>query len=114
MGRKKLNRTREELIEQKRVRDARYYVKHGKRIKKERMRKYWKKWTKKCPDCGREQIYTNKYHLKNAIEKTSLKSKDVIRMNNIIKNLNCRFFRYNERKNELLEYKLNDGDCKVY
>ena len=39
---------------------------------------------------------------------------DVIRMNNIIKNLNCRFFRYNERKNELLEYKLNDGDCKVY
>ena len=43
MGRKKLNRTEEELQEQKRIRDARYYAKHRDKIKKERMRKYWKK-----------------------------------------------------------------------
>lgn len=41
MGRKKLNRTREELREQKRIRDKRYYEKHGDEIKRKRMEKYW-------------------------------------------------------------------------
>lgn len=36
----------------------------------------------------------------------TLKDKDIIRMNRIIKHLGCRFFRYNEKRNELKEYKL--------
>jgi hypothetical protein len=42
MGRKKLNRTEEQLREQKRIRDKRYYERHGERIKQKRMLKYWK------------------------------------------------------------------------
>lgn len=41
MGRKKLHRTKEELLEQQRERGKRYYKKHVDRIKKERMQKYW-------------------------------------------------------------------------
>ena len=33
----------------------------------------------------------------------SLKEKDIIRQNEIINELKCRFFRYNEIKNELYE-----------
>ena len=41
MGRHKINRTREELLEQQRCRGKRYYERHAERIRKERMRKYW-------------------------------------------------------------------------
>ena len=42
MGRKKLNRTKDELREQKRVRDERYYQRHRNNILEKRMRRYWK------------------------------------------------------------------------
>jgi hypothetical protein len=38
--------------------------------------------------------------------KGNLKIRDVGRQNQIIENLKCQFFRYNERKNELQEIKL--------
>lgn len=41
MGRHKLNRTKEELQEQSRVRAKRFYERHSKQIKQERMRRYW-------------------------------------------------------------------------
>ena len=41
MGRHKLNRTKEELKEQSRVRARRFYERHSKEIKRERMRRYW-------------------------------------------------------------------------
>lgn len=42
MGRKKLNRTKDEIREQNRIRANKFYEKHGTRIKEERMRRYWK------------------------------------------------------------------------
>ena len=42
----------------------------------------------------------------------TLKSKDTDRMEEIIKYLHCRFFRYNERTKELKEYHINEKDTK--
>jgi len=47
MGRKKLNRTPEELRKQKRIRDKRYYQKHASRINANKMAKYYKSKIKK-------------------------------------------------------------------
>lgn len=41
MGRKKLNRTREELLEQQRGRAKRYYESHREALNEKRMRRYW-------------------------------------------------------------------------
>lgn len=46
MGRKKLDRTKEELREQKRIRDQRYYAKHGDKIRKRNLDRYYKKMGK--------------------------------------------------------------------
>lgn len=46
MGRKKLNRTREELLEQQRARAKRYYNKHRSRLNVERMQRYWTRTNK--------------------------------------------------------------------
>ena len=43
MGRKRLNRTDEELREQSRIRQRRFYERHSKRIKREKMRKYYER-----------------------------------------------------------------------
>jgi hypothetical protein len=43
----------------------------------------------------------------------NLKSKDIIRMGRIIKSLHCRFFRYNERTKEILEYDSNGSKSKT-
>ena len=43
MGRNKLNRTDEEIREQNRIRQRRFYDKHSKRIRKEKLRKYYEK-----------------------------------------------------------------------
>lgn len=43
MGRKKLNRTKEEIREQNRIRQRRFYERHSKEIKKEKLKKYYKK-----------------------------------------------------------------------
>lgn len=50
MGRKKLNRTIEELREQKRIRDERYYNRHKTQICEKRMQKYWETMVPKLPD----------------------------------------------------------------
>jgi hypothetical protein len=42
MGRKKLNRTKEELLGQHKERQRRYYYKNREEINKLRMQKYWK------------------------------------------------------------------------
>ena len=42
MGRKRLNRTSDEIREQNRIRGNRFYGKHKERIRHERMEKYWK------------------------------------------------------------------------
>ena len=47
MGRKKLNKTQDELREQKRIRDKRYYEKHKSKLLQKRMRRYWEKMDKK-------------------------------------------------------------------
>ena len=49
MGRKKLNRTENELREQKRVRDKRYYDIHRADILRKRMRRYWGNVGKNMP-----------------------------------------------------------------
>jgi hypothetical protein len=60
--------------------------------------------------------YDEKYHYDI---NGNLKTKDVIRMNNIIIKLNCRFFRYNERANILYEVTnsgnkiINDSDLTI-
>ena len=41
MGRKKLNRTPEELREQKRIRDQRYYERHKDKLNANKMSKYY-------------------------------------------------------------------------
>ena len=41
MGRKKLNRTKEETNEQSRIRMQRYYDNHKDKILEKRMRRYW-------------------------------------------------------------------------
>lgn len=46
MGRKKLNRTREELLEQQRVRAKRYYEKHKQRLNKNSLQRYYKQKNK--------------------------------------------------------------------
>ena len=43
----------------------------------------------------------------------NLKSKDIKRMDCIIKSLQCKFFRYNERTNEILEYDTNNHTSKT-
>jgi len=43
MGRKKLNRTKEELNEQANIRSKRYYHRHKDRINKKTMQRYWKR-----------------------------------------------------------------------
>ena len=42
-----------------------------------------------------------------------LKEKDVIRMKYIMNKLQCRFFRYNEEKQELVETSITDDDLKI-
>ena len=42
MGRKKLNRTREELLKQQRNRAKRYYERNKERLNEESMERYWK------------------------------------------------------------------------
>ncbi len=51
MGRKRLNRTKEEIREQNRIRQRRFYERHSKRIKKEKLKKYYnqKEMEKKLP-----------------------------------------------------------------
>jgi hypothetical protein len=52
MGRKKIQRTREELLEQQRARAKRYYENHKERLNAAAMERYWrnkevdKKWLK--------------------------------------------------------------------
>ena len=58
MGRKKLNRTEEELREQKRVRDRRYYQKHRKCICKKRMERYLEKKLPKMSERNNTQTQT--------------------------------------------------------
>jgi hypothetical protein len=41
MGRKKLNRTNEELLEQQRNRAKRYYQQHKQLLNEKSMRRYW-------------------------------------------------------------------------
>lgn len=41
MGRKKLNRTKDELLEQQRNRAKRYYQRHKQRLNEKSMQKYW-------------------------------------------------------------------------
>ena len=43
MGRKKLHRTKEELAEDNRVRQRKYYEKHKDRLNAERMKRYYEK-----------------------------------------------------------------------
>ena len=45
MGRKKLNRTKEELREQFRIRQRRFYERHSERIKKEKLEQYYERKT---------------------------------------------------------------------
>ena len=45
MGQKKLNRTEEELRELNRIRARRFYERHNKRIRKEKLRKYYERKT---------------------------------------------------------------------
>lgn len=42
MGRKKLNRTPEQLQEQKRARDKRYYERHKDKLNAKRLEKYYR------------------------------------------------------------------------
>jgi hypothetical protein len=42
MGRKKLHRTKDELLEQQRQRSKRFYERNKKRLNDERMERYWK------------------------------------------------------------------------
>lgn len=51
MGRRRLHRTKTELLEQQRQRSKRYYRRHKERLNAESMRKYWKKKV-----CGIYQI----------------------------------------------------------
>ena len=51
MGRKRLNRTIEEIREQTNVRSKRWYQRNKQRICEERMRRYWEQKTKKCFHC---------------------------------------------------------------
>ena len=41
MGRKKLNRTKEQLREQKRLRDQRYYARHKEKLNRKRLERYY-------------------------------------------------------------------------
>jgi hypothetical protein len=41
MGRKKLNRTKEQLLEMQRIRAKRYYQHHRDRLNEKSMQKYW-------------------------------------------------------------------------
>lgn len=41
MGRKKLNRTKEEINEQARIRMKKYYERHKERIKKQKLERYY-------------------------------------------------------------------------
>jgi hypothetical protein len=41
MGRKKLNKTKDELLEQQRNRAKRYYQRHKQRLNEKSMQKYW-------------------------------------------------------------------------
>ncbi len=52
MGRRKLHRTKEELLELQRARARRYHSKHKNRLNGERMDRYWKnkKVGKKMPN----------------------------------------------------------------
>jgi hypothetical protein len=50
MGRKKLNRTREELNEQTKLRMRKYYERHKERIKREKLDRYYKKVGKKLSE----------------------------------------------------------------
>ena len=43
MGRKKLNRTADELRAMRRARQKRFYQKHKDRLNEESMQRYWKK-----------------------------------------------------------------------
>jgi hypothetical protein len=47
MGRKKLNKSLEEIREQNRIRAKRFYDRHKEEVKKNRMRRYWKEKTNK-------------------------------------------------------------------
>jgi REP element-mobilizing transposase RayT len=47
MGRKKLNKTPEELREQKRIRDQRYYERHTNKINANKMAKYYQSKVKR-------------------------------------------------------------------
>jgi hypothetical protein len=47
MGRKKLNRTKEELDELNRIRLRRYYSKHCEEVKRKNIERYYKKMGKK-------------------------------------------------------------------
>jgi hypothetical protein len=50
MGRKKANRTQDELREQKRIRDKRYYEKHKSKLLQKRMQRYWKSMEEKLSE----------------------------------------------------------------
>jgi hypothetical protein len=59
MGRKKLNRTTEELREQNRIACKRYYQRNKLERNSERMRKYWEQKT--CGKCNRNKLLNNFY-----------------------------------------------------
>ena len=50
MGRKKLNRTENELREQKKIRDKKYYTRHKSKLLQKRMQRYWENVDKKLSD----------------------------------------------------------------
>lgn len=50
MGRKKLNRTKEELDELNRIRLKRYYEKHRDEVKQRNLKRYYKQVDKKLPE----------------------------------------------------------------
>jgi hypothetical protein len=66
-----------------------------------------KKWTRNCPMCNKEISYNYKWTLVEYDEKhhnfPKKKNKDKIRQENLIKELNCSFYRYNESKRELIK-----------
>lgn len=68
MGRIKLNRSKEELLEMQRIRQNRYYQAHRERLNAEAKKRYWV-WTKKCPSCGRTMSYTSESNLSQAAKR---------------------------------------------
>lgn len=62
---------------------------------------------RKCPSCNlniKYSSYDEKYH-----EYPKFKLRDKLRQTEIIKKLNCKFYRYNETKNKFYEVLLKNG-----